>query len=112
MTQTFDTMMKLERGSEEYELWVEYEVSSWGCDAVVSGPPEDCFMAEAPELSITRVGMEAPPWATAKYPRNEIVFALTDSERWHLEKMLIDTLEPPESDPDLEYEEMRDERWE
>jgi len=124
--------MSLTRGLEEYDLTIEFEVGSWGCAAQLSGPPENCYPGEAPEIWITAAYINAPAWARTaepslsevcalplgtrattlypRYPFNQIPFALTDDERWALEEELYQTVEPPEPDPDDYFDDWRDER--
>ena len=86
----------IERGLESYEVEIEYSVSSWGCDAQVSGPPESCYPAEGIEIEFEGATMTAPPWVLGKYPYNEMPFALTDAERWKIEEWI--QMNPPEPD--------------
>lgn len=93
-----DKTITLCRGSEEWELLVEFEVTYWGDPGRFSGPPEDCYPPEGPELSISRAVMEPPEWAKWKYPRGELIVVLTDAEVNLLEEQIRDTLERPEPD--------------
>lgn len=69
-----DITYTLTRGSEEYELTVDYACVYRGFAGSYNDPPE------APEFEVRSVYTEAPPWAYHKYPWNCLDMPLTPTE--------------------------------
>lgn len=40
---------------EDFVVEVDYDVTYWGCQAKLSGPPENCWPAEPPEWKIKSI---------------------------------------------------------
>jgi hypothetical protein len=106
---TFSRTISITRGLEEYEVTVDFKVTSWGDPGVYSGPPEHCYPAEGPEFEFLGVFAEPPAWARDRYPAG-MPFALTSAELLEIEESIY--ADPPEDngpDPDDERDRRYDE---
>lgn len=96
-----DMELTIERGSESYDVLVEFDISSWG-----SGPTPASWNyagdpGEGPEFEITHVWIEAPAWSKHLWKFGLIELACTDAEMlWLYEKISEDFPEPSEPDYD------------
>lgn len=71
-----DRMLKMRVG--EAEVRVTYTFTA-GRPAYISGPPEDCYPAEGPEIEIEKVEVKYFNWETRKYLWRE---ASTGQNAW------------------------------
>lgn len=100
------------RGLEEYEVEVEFNVTSWGSPGQYSGPPERCYPAEGPEFDLVAITLHAPSWAQGRYPHNEMPFALTDAENEAIYDWLCMDPPEPDDDPGIDWDDIADRRRE
>lgn len=101
MAETFDRPAM--RDDRETEIEVEIEVSSWGCAAQTSGPPESCHDGDPMEFEITGAWLIGYTLDNTAFRGAEVT--LTPSEIDRIERDFQENPPEPDYGPDWDLDE-------
>lgn len=97
------------------EVRIEYAVTYWGCEARISGPPEGCYPAEAPEFEIKAIWIEenAGEWSPLD-DVDQFRDCFSEYAEWAFDTLFDEMLDNAKAEHDdgraeYLYEKMRDE---